>query len=362
MSVLPNTKLDERLNPDGTPKDWSKPINKVDEICMQHDKNYNLADQGQGTRHEADKVMLDQLNELKNKDLTWSEYFAKNFTKGVIGLKYKLGLGIYDNIQLAKEPHKPIVRKFRRRRVMIFNIDDIWSADLHDMSKISKFNKGYTYLLNVIDLFGRYAHSIPLKTKTSKEVLNAFESLFNIKQPNKLWTDQGSEFINKNFKQFLSDRNIELYHVYNEGKACMIERFNRTLGEMIQKYLTSHQTEKYIDVLQKLVDEYNNKTHSTIKMSPVDASKFENHDDVLQNISADVSDKKSRPKYKIGDRVRVTVYKNKFDKGTKPKWTTEIFVITKVLNTDPITYKIKDLNNEDILGSFYTQELQHSEF
>ena len=85
MSVLPNTKLDERLNPDGTPKDWSKPINKVDEICMQHDKNYNLADQGQGTRHEADKVMLDQLNELKNKDITCSEYFAKNFTKGVIG-------------------------------------------------------------------------------------------------------------------------------------------------------------------------------------------------------------------------------------------------------------------------------------
>ena len=168
----------------------------------------------------------------------------------------------------------------------------------------------------------------------------------------------------------MSDRNIELYHVYNEGTACMIERFNRTLGEMIQKYLTSHKTKKYIDVLQKLIDEYNNKTHSTIKMSPVDASKFENRNDVLQNTSdTSVSAKKSRPKnlvqnkmYKIGDRVRVAVYKNKFDKGTKPKWTTEIFVITKVLNTDPITYKIKDLNHEDILGSFYTQELQHTNF
>ena len=85
-----------------------------------------------------------------------------------------------------------------------------------------------------------------------------------------------------NLHKFLKEHNIELYHVYNEGKACVIERFNKTLGEMIQKHLTAKKTSKYIDILQKLLDEYNHKTHSTIKMSPYEASKPENHNKVLE--------------------------------------------------------------------------------
>ena len=86
----PNTNLKKRLNPDKTPKDFSKPINKVDEICMRHDIAYEEADKGIGTRHDADKTMLNELNELKNKELNWNEFLAKYFTKRIIRLKYKL--------------------------------------------------------------------------------------------------------------------------------------------------------------------------------------------------------------------------------------------------------------------------------
>jgi len=106
----PNTDLSKRLNPDKIPRDFSKPINKVDEICMRHDINYEKADKGIGTRHDADKQMLNELSELNNKYLNWNEFLAKYFTKGIIGVKYKLGFG-YDE---AEELHKPIRYKFKR--------------------------------------------------------------------------------------------------------------------------------------------------------------------------------------------------------------------------------------------------------
>ena len=205
---------------------------------MRHDIAYEEADKGIGTRHEADKTMINELSELNNKELNWNEFLAKYFTKGIIGVKYKLGLGFDE----AEELHKPIRHKFKRRRVFVFNIDDIWSADLKDMQSLAKENDGYKYLLNVIDLFSKTAYSIPLKSKSSEVIIDAFERLFTNRRPKKLWTDQGSEFISNRFRKFLSDNNIELYHVFNEGKAVVVERFNRTLGEMIQKHLTASNT------------------------------------------------------------------------------------------------------------------------
>jgi len=142
-----------------------------------------------------------------------------------------------------------------------------------DKSKLSKHNKWYKYLLNVIDLFSKYVYSIPLKSKSQHEVANAFEKLFNNNKPDELWTDQGSEFINKTFKKFLTDHNIELYHVHNERKASVIERFNRTLGEMIERHLTTTNSKNDINKLQYFIDEYNNNNiHSTIKLTPLQAA------------------------------------------------------------------------------------------
>src|SRR5208282_3534445 len=142
--------------------------------------------------------MLDNLKEVKTKGIREKIDYA--IVKPAIWLKYKLGLGFEDNLQLAEELHKLIKKKFKRRRVIVYNIDDIWSADLIDKHNIAKENKGYKYLLTIIDIFTKYAYAIPLKSKNTNEILEAFTKLFSSKNPNKLWTDQGSEFINHKFK------------------------------------------------------------------------------------------------------------------------------------------------------------------
>ena len=224
------------------------------------------------------------------------------------------------------------------------------------MRQYEKQNKGYKYLLTVIDVFSKFAWSIPLKAKTGKQMIELFQTLFKERKPKKIWTDAGKEFINKDFKKFLRENEVELYQTYNEGKAVVIERFNRTLKEKMWRYFTETNSNKYLAILPKLLSDYNNTIHSTIKMTPTEGSKVKNE----HKINYVTAIKKEKPKFKIGDRVRIYKYKKDFEKGYEPNWTKEIFVVSAINNTSPITYKIKDLNGEDIVGSFYKQELNLS--
>ena len=139
--------------------------------------------------------------------------------------------------QLAKELHRPILRKFPKRRVIITRgVDDTWSADLIDMGKLSKWNKGYKYILTVIDVFSRYAWGIPLKNKYGKTVKDAFKRVGN--KPKYLWTDKGTEFYNKYMREYLDKKGIKLYSTENEEKGSIIERFNRTLKKKIYEDFT----------------------------------------------------------------------------------------------------------------------------
>jgi hypothetical protein len=224
------------------------------------------------------------------------------------------------------------------------------------MRQYEKQNKGYKYLLTVIDVFSKFAWAIPLKAKTGKQMIELFQNIFKERKPKKIWTDAGKEFINKDFKKFLADNEIELYQTYNEGKAVVIERFNRTLKEKMWRYFTETNSNKYLDILPKLLSEYNNTIHRTIKMTPIEGSQVKNEHKI--NYMPKVT--KEKPKFKIGDRVRIYKYKKLFSKGYETNWTEEIFVVSAINNTSPITYKIKDLNGEDIVGSFYKQELNLS--
>lgn len=353
----PFTELDKRLDKNDNPLPGYEPFNQIDEVAMKHDICYRESDKGVTTRKECDKEMLTNLDKMKTKGIR--EKLDYLVVKPVIWLKHKLGLGIEE----AEELHKPIKHKFKRRRVFVYNIDDVWSADLKDMKYLSKQNKNYKYILTVIDVFSKYAYVTPLKSKSSDEIINAFNNLFKSsgRKPNKLWTDRGSEFINNKFKKFLDDNNIELYHVFSEGKACVIERFNRTLGEMIQRHLTSTNSSQYVNVLQQLLSEYNNKYHTSIKMTPFEASNPDNVQLVRKNLYPVTKIDTIQP-FNIGDRVRIYRYKKPFEKGYKPNFTKEVFVITEVIKTNPITYKIKDLKGEAILGSFYRQELLKTKF
>ena len=180
---------------------------------------------------------------------------------------------------LAEELHKPIKRKFEKRRVLVNGIDRIWAADLEDMQAFAKFNRGVKYLLAVIDVFSKYGWLIPLKDKTGKSVASALKTIFKERKPEKMWVDKGKEFYNKDVKDL-----IELYSTENEEKSSVVERWIRTMKEKMWKYFTANSTIIYINKLPDLVREYNNTRHSSIKMTPVQASKKENELGVWRNL------------------------------------------------------------------------------
>ena len=142
-----------------------------------------------------------------------------------------------------------------------------------------------------------------------------------------------------------------MYSIHNEGKCVIAERFIRTLKTKIYKYMTSISKNVYIDKLDDIVNEYNNTYHRTIKMKPVDVK-----DNTYIDFKKEVNDK--NPKFKVGDHVRISKYKNIFAKGYTPNWSEEVFVIEKVKNTVLWTYVINNLNGEEIIRTFYEKELQ----
>ena len=161
------------------------------------------------------------------------------------------------------------------------------------------------------------------------------------RKPNEIWVDQGSEFYNNSFKDFLKINNIEMYSTYNEGKSVAAERFIRTLKNKIFKHMTAISKNVYFDVLDDIVNKYNNTVHRTIKMKPIDVT-----DDSYAEYNEDFN--KKDPKFKVGDHVRISKYKNIFAKGYAPNWSEEVFIVSKVKNTVPWTYVINDLNGEEI--------------
>ena len=230
------------------------------------------------------------------------------------------------------------------------------------MQAFSKFNRGVKYLLAVIDVFSKYGWLIPLKDKTGKSVASALKTIFEErkpeKKPEKMWVDKGKEFYNKDVKDL-----IELYSTENEEKSSVVERWIRTMKEKMWKYFTANSTNVYINVLSDLVKEYNNTRHSSIKMTPVKASKKENELMVWRNLHPDRLEIRGiNPKFSVGDKVRISKKKKTFEKGYTTRWTEEIFTIAEVQRTQPPTYKITDLNGEEIKGTFYEPELQKELF
>ena len=254
---------------------------------------------------------------------------------------------------LADELHKPVIRKFNKRKVYSPFKDNIGGVELADIKLLRKQNKDIKYLLCVIDLFSKYAFVVPLKDKKGISVTNRFNKI--IKQSgrnsNKIWVDQGSEFYNHVFKRFLSRNNILMYSTYNEGKSVVVERFIRTLKNKLYKHMTAIGKNVYYDVLYDIVNKYNNTKHNTIKMRPKDV--VNNNKRVYID---EHNEKDSR--FKVGDRVRISKFENIFAKGYTPNWSREIFIVDKINDTVPYTYNLKDLNDEEIIGSFYDRELQ----
>ena len=197
-----------------------------------------------------------------------------------------------------------------------------------------------------------------MKEKKSITITNAFQKIFKEfhRKTNKIWVDKGSEFYNSSVKKWLKDNDIGMYLIHNEGKSVVAERFIRTLKTKLCKYMTSLSKNVYIDILDDIVNEYNNTYYRTIKMKPVDV-KDNTYIDSMELHSSKEVDYKD-PKFKVGDHVRISKFKNVFAKGYTPNWSEEVSVIKKVKNTVPWRYVINDLNGDEIIGTFYEKELQ----
>ena len=150
--------------------------------------------------------------------------------------------------------------------------DNIWATDLVDMQLISKFNKGFKFLLCVIDVYSKYAWVVPLKDKKGVSIVYVFQSILkkSNRKPNKIWVDKGGEFYNRSMKSWLEKNDIEMYSTHNEGKSVVAERFIRTTKNEIYKYMTSISRNVHIDKLDDIAHKYNNKKRRTIKMKPID--------------------------------------------------------------------------------------------
>ena len=152
--------------------------------------------------------------------------------------------------------------------------------------------------------------------------------------------------------------NITLYSTENEEKSSVCEWWNRTIKTKMRKQFTVQGNTLYLDILPKILEQYNNTKHSFLKMTPVQANKKKNESAVYFNLYGDMTQLSSKPNKKVGDKLRIRKYKRKvFDKGYIPNWAEEIFLVDKIQSTNPITYRLKDLNNEEMQGSLYELEL-----
>ena len=252
--------------------------------------------------------------------------------------------------------HKPAIQKFPTRKVIVHSLDHQWQADLADMRSLAKYNDDHNYILTVIDVLSKYAWAVPIKRKTGDYATEAFQDIFKSNRvPNLLHTDLGSEFINKKTQALLKSLDIKWFQTFNETKAQIVERFNRTLKGRMYKYFTANNTKRWIDILPDLVYNYNTSYHRSIKMTPVQA--VENPQQAYENLY-EKEQSRTTPKFKGGDFVRISKYRGKFKRGYTANYTDEVFVVTDVLNTSPVTYRIAEIRNASkIIGTFYEEEL-----
>jgi hypothetical protein len=218
--------------------------------------------------------------------------------------------------QISKE----IRTKYPFRHMIVYSSNDQWQIDLIDFSKYSRWNKGFKYLLCAVDVYSRKAFVVPIKSKSFST--DAMKSILNIAKPILIQSDNGSEFLNKSFQALLKSFKVQhtTAQVGDHNRQGIIERFNRTIEAMIAKYQESRKTNRYIDVLDDIVFNYNNTYHRTIKDTP------ENR--YIKNQShGHIYDFNFVMKLSIGDKVRIVMEKKTFQKGYELKYSKAVYQI-----------------------------------
>lgn len=264
--------------------------------------------------------------------------------------------------EIVEELHKSARVNFPRRRVIVRGLDELFQADLVEMLPYAKLNRGFRYILVVIDVFSKFVWTAALKNKTAQSVTKAIKDIFitDKRIPKNLQTDAGKEFFNKDFENLMKKYNINHYSTFSSKKASVVERVNRTLKSMMWRDFSMQGSYKWISLLPKITHKYNSTIHSTIKMKPADVN-AKNEKQLLNTVYSFI--KLSSPvKFKVGEFVRISKHRNAFVKGYTPNWSNEIFTINQIKYTNPTTYILKDHSDQIIRGGFYEHELQKAKY
>jgi hypothetical protein len=312
------------------------------------------------------------LKMLKN---LWTSHNSEIAYSGITKIKdfYKNGM---KNKEIESELSK--IRTYTRHKeakkikkfnpFFVYSPHEMWQIDLMYLPDLARYNEGYKYLLCLLEVFSRKLYIKLLKEKTSKIVTEAFIELQKVINffPDKIVCDMGGEFKCKLFKDYCKENNINLIFTKNDTKAAHVERAQRSFQGILYRILEEKQTKKYIDHLKDTLYIYNRRKNRITGFPPNDAIKPENIDNVLSNLNKYYKisiDSKRKPKYKIGDLVRILEKRSKFARGYQPYFSEEVFKIKNILTNLPQPrYVLSDFDNqEEIIGSFYEAEITKSE-
>ena len=248
---------------------------------------------------------------------------------------------------------KPPRKNYATNKTDVYHIDDIWSLDILDLKDYGpENNRGYRYVLVTIDNFSKYGWTIPLKNKNAQTIKDSFENiLINSKRsPNLIETDRGKEFHNNIFQDFLNKNNIKLYSRNSSYGAVFAEKFNRTIRDLLKKIVFENGDAKWIDVIPIITKQYNDRLHSSTKLSPKDASLKKNEGFVYKNLLD--KRKKIKPKFQLNNLVRTADLKRTFSKGDTTNWSYRLYKITEIINDTIPSYRLDNLperKNESLL-------------
>ena len=317
-------------------------------------------------------MTMSQINKILSKI-----YFDANHPAAYGGVNrlFKYAKQLNKNIKLADVQtwlssqfsyslHKPARKFFSRNRIYVKYIDELWEADLIDFQNFSNTNDNNRYILIIIDVFSKYLFAYPIKNKTSFEIASKFKQLFKIRKPAKLRTDKGLEFQNKLLKNLCEKNGIRFFTTENLDIKCSVaERVIGTIKRKLFRYFTKNGTRRYVDIIDKIVDGYNNSYHRSIKMKPIDVIP-ELESKVFENLYGTKNklemyfDKKDSPKLKVGDTVRQKYRLSSLDKSYYPLWTDMVYTINKVLSKVKKPQYELALDGRVFRKKFYPEEIQ----
>ena len=258
--------------------------------------------------------------------------------------------------------HKKRIKNFSRRQIIVPGPFHTISADLIDYQMIARSNNNYKYILTVIDCFSRFVYARPLKRKTAQEVASQLDDIISNMQfvPRFFTSDKGLEFDSRN--SFIKDILIQKYHLviyYTTGakKNSMVERFNRTLKDRLERYFTETSHKRWLDVLQDFVNNINHSINRTIGIRPVDVN-LENASKIWKRLYPKANEVPKCEVIKVGDRVRIAIEKSIFAKGYHQNWSEELYTVNRVQKSMGLClYILSNNDGEELPRKYYIQEL-----